>query len=99
MFLGHILMVDKSKMHLFDPKLKQQNGESWSTNSPQKEIVQRCLGCSDALMVMRIMSFTQQRLELLRLIPLYHHSHIYYGTLLHGKFQTLLYQKVCGIIN
>ena len=47
MILGHILMVDKSKMHLFDPKLKQQNGESWSTNSPQKEIVQRCLGCSD----------------------------------------------------
>lgn len=53
-FLCHILTVNKSWMYLFDPKLKQQNDQSWSSNSPHKETAQCNLECSESDMCLVI---------------------------------------------
>jgi hypothetical protein len=48
-FLNHILTVDESWMHSFDPQLKQQNAKWHVPMSPRKKIARRSLGALSCL--------------------------------------------------
>jgi hypothetical protein len=80
-FLDHILTVDESWMHSFDPQLKQQNAEWRASTSPRKKIAWHSQG---SLKVMHVMFFSRNGIVLGHPMPV--------GTTVNGRYYCLLLQ-------
>ena len=87
-FLDHILTVDESWMHSFDPQLKWHNAEWHAQMSPRKKIA----SCSQgALTVMHVRFFSRKGLVLVHPVPVGTTvSGWYYCSLLRDKVRPAL---------
>ena len=89
--LDHMLTVDKSLMHSFDPQLKQQNAEWCVQKSPGKKIAQRSQG---ALKFMLVMFSSRNGLMLDHTLPVIMTiSGQYYCALLQNKVRLAVHCK------
>jgi histone-lysine N-methyltransferase SETMAR len=79
--LDHILMVDESWMHSFDPQLRRQNVDWCAQLSPRKKIAWRS---QDALKVMHVIFFSRKGLVLDYPVPI--------GMTVNGQYYCALLQ-------